>query len=161
MATLPHQFEDTRGRVWTLEIHPVSIRRVREGCGVAIGALLDDNFSGLSALFADPEKLADVLYLLAKEEADARGVTDVDFGKALGAGVLEQAADAFVRAFADFSRSQVRGPLLALAKKAAEYGERATARLGAAIESFDVGKLLTSNDSAGGSQASAESTPPG
>lgn len=56
MARLPHQFEDTRQRVWTLEVHPVSIRRVREGCGVAIGTLLDDKFAGLAALFADPER---------------------------------------------------------------------------------------------------------
>lgn len=160
---LPHQFADTRGRVWSLEVHPHAMRRVREATGFVIGTALNDDMRGLRDLFADVILFCDVLYELVRDDATRGGVTPEDFGKALGGGVVEAAADAFVRALANFSRSQVRTPLLALAEKERQLRERAAAKATAAIDTIDVDAVLAeiSNASAGNSPASPGSTPAG
>ena len=164
-ATQTSTFADSTGRRWPLEIHPLAMKRVRERTGVAIGTLLDDSFAGLRSLFTDPVLLADVLYVLVTDDAARLGVTADDFGRALGRGVMEDAADAFVAALADFSHRRVRAPLLALAGKEREFRAKAADLATAKLVAIDVDEalatLLTSNGSAGGSPASAGSPPPG
>ncbi|HEX5442603.1 MAG TPA: hypothetical protein VFW87_02185, partial [Pirellulales bacterium] len=45
---------------------------------------------------------ADVLYVLCKEDADAKQVSDEDFGRALGGDAIQAAAEALVEELIDF-----------------------------------------------------------
>lgn len=157
-------FTDTAGRVWLVELHPLNMKRVRELTGTNLGAVLNDEMRGLRDLFADAVLFADVLCVLCRDEAEKRNVSDEDFGRALGGGVLEEAADAFLGALADFSRSQVRVPLLALAQKEKEYAARMAAVAAEKIAEIDVDAVIalqTSNGLAGNSPALSASIPPG
>jgi hypothetical protein len=89
-------FKDNADRTWTVAINVTAIKRVRGLLGIDLYKLVDDGFKPLADLMADPVQLVDVLYCLCKEEADARQISDEDFGRALGGDVISVAADAFV-----------------------------------------------------------------
>ena len=97
-----HSFRDNAGRAWTVAINVAAVKRVRGLVGVDLYKLIDDGFKPLAALVGDPVQLADVLYCLCKDEADAKQVTDEDFGRALAGDAITLAADAFVEELIDF-----------------------------------------------------------
>lgn len=97
-----HSFVDNAGRTWVIAINVAVVKRVRGLVGVDLYSLIDDGFKPLGTLVADPVKLADVLYCLCKEEADAKHVSDEDFGRALAGDAITLAADAFVEELIDF-----------------------------------------------------------
>ena len=87
-----HTFNDTLGRTWTVTINVDAIRRVR--------ALLDINLLDaiegklLERLVTDPVLLCDILFALVQPEAQAKNISDEDFGKSLGGDVLDHATSA-------------------------------------------------------------------
>jgi hypothetical protein len=95
-------FTDNLGRAWTVTINVAAIKRVRGLVNVDLYKLVDDGFKPLAALVTDPVQLADVLYCLCKEEADAKQISDEDFGRALAGDAITLAADAFVEELIDF-----------------------------------------------------------
>ena len=88
-------FTDTAGRTWTVTVNVSGIKRVRDL--LAVDLLDVANGDLLSRLADDPVLLVDVLYALLKPEADARGVTDEDFGRGLAGGVLDEASSALMK----------------------------------------------------------------
>lgn len=97
-----HSFQDNAGRTWVIAINVAVVKRVRALVNVDLYKLIDDGFKPLAALVADPVQLADVLYCLCKDEADAKQVSDEDFGRALAGDAITLAADAFVEELIDF-----------------------------------------------------------
>lgn len=101
-----HTFNDTQGRTWTVTINVDAIRRVR--------GLLDINLLDavegklLERLVSDPVLLCDILFALVKPEAEAKNVSDEDFGRALGGDVLDQATTALLEELVDFFPSGKR-----------------------------------------------------
>ena len=101
-----HTFNDTLGRTWTVTINVDAIRRVR--------ALLDVNLLDaiegklLERLVTDPVLLCDILFALVQPEAQAKNITDEDFGKALGGDVLDHASSALLEELVDFFPSARR-----------------------------------------------------
>jgi hypothetical protein len=150
-------FTDTDGRQWRVALTAGDLRPLREHCRVEVGKLLPNKMAGLGELLADPERLIDAVRVLVRGQHPE--VTDEQFGRSLGGDALEDLADAFVRALADFSPRQSRRPLLAILQKAAELETTAADRLTAAVEGLDPAALLTSSVSAGSSPASSASTP--
>jgi hypothetical protein len=97
-----HTFTDNAGRTWTVAINVAAVKRVRGLVNIDLYKLVDDGFKPLGELIADPVQLADVLYCLCKDEADARNVSDEDFGRALYGDAITMAAEAFVEELIDF-----------------------------------------------------------
>jgi hypothetical protein len=95
-------FIDNAGRTWTLQINVAAIKRVRGLVGVDLYKLIDDGMEPLAKLIADPVDLADVLYCLVRNEADAKQITDEQFGRALAGDAITAAADAFLEELIDF-----------------------------------------------------------
>lgn len=158
----PTAFADTAGRRWVVTISYHTLKRVKAATGVEIAKFAANKFRKLGEMLGDIEKFIDVLFVCLEDQIRAAGLTDEDFGRALGGDALEAAADAFVRAFADFSPSQARGPLLSLARKGREYAATVSKRAVEALERIDVAKLpLPSINSAASSPESAASTPEG
>jgi len=97
-----HPFKDTKGRDWQLEITVAAVKRVRSLTGVDCYKLIDDKLQPLVDLMGDPVRLCDVLFALVQRQAQQQGLTDEDFGAALGGDVLGAAAEAFVQELVDF-----------------------------------------------------------
>ncbi len=93
-------FRDNAGRSWLVAIDVAAIKRVRALLTYDLLTVLDGK--GAAPLTSDPVVLVDVLYVLCKPEADRLGVSDEEFGRALGGDALREATDAFVEALIAF-----------------------------------------------------------
>ena len=82
-------FTDNTGRTWTLSVTVGTIKRVRALCNVDLAGVISIESGAqpkvdlLERLGSDPVLLVDVLYAVCKPEADAKGVTDEEFGQAM------------------------------------------------------------------------------
>lgn len=148
------KFADAKGRAWEVLISVGSIRRVRDRLKIDLSKLIDDDFAVLTQVTADLVTLCDVLYVLVEPQATPAGVSDVEFGESLDGDSLERGADALYEAFATFSHSRIREPLLTLAQKGREVRAAATERMEAAGAA-----LAAYSTTATGSPASSASTP--
>ncbi len=103
-----HTFRDNAGRSWEVAVDVAAIKRVRSLLGIDLLGVLDGGqrndspTKGFDPITRDPVIFVDVLYVLCKLEADRIGVTDEEFGRALGGDALREATDAFTEAFISF-----------------------------------------------------------
>ncbi|SRR5579875_2123134 len=156
-----HTFTDNAGRVWTIAVNVATIKRVQGLLKVNLYKLLDDNFKGLGELLGDIIQLVDVLYCLCKEEAEARKVSDEDFGRAMFGDVIHQATEAFLEELIDFFPDpKVRRSLRKIIAESRRVRGRMLDRAEQVLEGFDAdreaNKLLRSF---GIAPESSESTP--
>jgi hypothetical protein len=119
-------FTDTTGRVWTISITVDTVRRVRNTTNidlleVAGGPLIE-------RLVSDPVLLCDVLFAVLRPEAEAKGVTDADFGRALAGDAIDAATSALLEGLVAFFPTPKRRVLAkALEKLTAWQREALTA----------------------------------
>ena len=113
--------------------------------------------SGSLPLLTDLEDdlllLVDVIYALVKPQADAQGVSDVDFGRALGGEAIAGAHEAFWRELADFFRSLKRPAEARAIEKQLAVVNAAMVAAERRIDALDVDVLVA--ETAGGSSSSA------
>jgi len=95
-------FKDSEARSWSLVINVANAKRVRTILGIDFNNVISEGFDAISKIVSNSIDLVDVLYVLCKEEADKRSLTDEDFGRSFNGDVLEAAANAFVEELIDF-----------------------------------------------------------
>ena len=101
-------FTDNTGRTWTLSVTVGTIKRVRALCSVDLAGVIAIESGGqpkvdlLERLGSDPVLLVDVLYAVCKPEADAKGVSDEEFGQAMSGDAIEMATTALLDEVIDF-----------------------------------------------------------
>jgi len=154
-------FTDNLGRAWTVTINVAAIKRVRGLVNVDLYKLVDDGFKPLAALVSDPVQLADVLYCLCKDEADAKQISDEDFGRALAGDAITLAADAFVEELIDFfpdarARTSLKNVLAAGRTVRDKLLDHAEAMIATFDPEAEANRLIASY---GNSPASSASTP--
>lgn len=154
-------FCDSQGRTWSLAITIDAIKRVQGLCGVNLARLLEGDPPLLTRLETDLELLCNVVYALVKPHADELGVSDSQFGAALGGEAIIAAHDAFWSELADFFRSLRRSELVKAIQKQQAMVTAAVRAADQKIEALDVEALLGSipGDSAGNWPASSASSP--
>ncbi len=108
-------FMDNTGRPWTVAINVDSIKRVKSLLGVDLMATVEGGL--LEQLVGNPILLCDIVFALVKPEADAKNVTDEDFGRSMGGDAIDNATTAVLEDLVDFFPSRRRSLLqTALAK---------------------------------------------
>lgn len=158
-------FVDNSGRRWLIQIHVAAVKRLRGLLDVDLYGLIDEEFAGLGKLMSDPVKLVDVIYCLCKDEADKLGVTDEDFGRAMGGDCLTHAADAFLGELTDFfPDARVRTGLhkiLSMSRKVRDtLLTQAMEQMDQEMDRIDVESLVEKlKSSSGNSPESSESIP--
>ena len=101
-------FTDNAGRIWTVAVNVAALKRVRAICNVDLNAIVEMDEKNnpstklLEQLSADPVLLVDVLYAVCKNEADAQGFTDEDFGRAMAGDVIDHATAALLDEIVNF-----------------------------------------------------------
>jgi hypothetical protein len=155
-------FTDTQGRVWTIAVTVDAIKRVRALTGTDLLAVAGGDL--LERLSTDPVLLADVLYAVVQPEADAKQVTDADFGRALAGDVIGTATAALLGDIVDFFPAPKRALLAKALGKLTEVQTLALAAASARVDALDAGNLIdqalaTDGPSSGASPASSVATP--
>ena len=118
-------FKDTEGREWLLSINVAAVKRVRSLIDVDLMGIIEGTL--LEKLVSDPVMLCDVVYCLVKPDADEKGVSDEEFGKAMGGDVLEHATQALLEELADFFPKKKRALLRKALVKLKALEEKALA----------------------------------
>jgi len=118
-------FTDNAGRTWSVSLNVDALKRVRSLCDVDLMNVVQDNGTLLARLADDPVLLCDVLYAVCREEAQAQGVTDVEFGRAMGGDAIAGAADALLQELVGFFPSPKRGVLARVLEKMRKYQDKA------------------------------------
>ena len=93
-------FSDNQGRTWTVTINVECIKRVKTLLGVNLLDAIEGEL--VERLVTDPVLLCDCVYAICKPEAEARGITDEDFGRAMAGDAIEHACTALLEELVDF-----------------------------------------------------------
>ncbi len=96
-------FNDNAGRTWTIAINVDAIKRVRSLLEVDLLEIVEGKL--IERLIRDPVLLCDVVYAVCKPEADAKGVSDEEFGRAMAGDAIEHATKALLEDLVGFSPS--------------------------------------------------------
>lgn len=93
-------FNDNAGRVWTVCVNVDAIKRVRSLAQVDLMEVVGGKL--LERITTDPVLLCDILYAICKTEAEAKNVTDEDFGRMLAGYAIDAATTALLEELVDF-----------------------------------------------------------
>lgn len=154
-------FKDTQDREWVIEINVAAIKRVRGLLSIDLYKAADDGLQGLADIVGDPVQLVDVLFVLCRDQATERGVSDEDFGRAMGGDVLLNASEAFVEELVDFfPEPRARAALRKVIDTGRHLRDRLIDRAEAQINAIDLdSEAETLVASLTGSRESSASTP--
>jgi hypothetical protein len=155
-------FNDNAGRSWTVQVNVDAIKRVRDLAQVNLLEVVEGKL--LERLIGDPVLLCDVIYCLCKPEADGKGISDVDFGRAMGGDAIDGATTALLEELVDFFPQAKRR---VLAKALAKLQKLQTAALAAVETRLDSPELdrqlaqqLAQLQSLSGSAPASSASPP-
>ena len=103
-------FTDNTGRPWSVAINVDALKRVKTLLDVnllevAEGKVVDGKVVPgglLERLTSDPILLCDVIYAVCKPEADAKEISDEDFGRAMAGDAIDVATTALLEDLVDF-----------------------------------------------------------
>src|SRR5690606_18405993 len=93
-------FNDNAGRTWTVAINVDAIKRVKSLLGVNLLDAVEGKL--IEQLVSDPVMLCDVLYVLCKPEADAKQVSDEDFGRSMAGDAIDHGTTCLLEELVDF-----------------------------------------------------------
>lgn len=138
-------FKDKNGREWVLAIDGPTIKMVREELqGLDLADLTGKSYDRLAT---DIVLFVDCLWLLCREQAQAAGIDDVQFGKSLDGDAVDRATVAMQESMANFFPPSSRALFLATTTKTLRVRqlgmERAVTRINdpsletASLESLD------------------------
>ena len=155
-------FTDNAGRVWTVQVNVDAIKRVRDLAQVNLLEVVEGKL--LERLISDPILLCDVIYCLCKPEADAKSISDVEFGRAMAGDAIDGATTALLEELVDFFPQAKRR---VLAKALAKLQKLQTAALAAVETRLDspelekqmAARLAQLESSSGSAPESSASTP--
>ena len=133
-------FKDKKGRGLQLELNITIVKQVK---ALLKFDLLDiAKAQPIQRLASDPILLVDTLYVVCREQAEERKVSDEDFGRGMGGDVLDEAATAFIEEYIDFFQRADRANLRA-AWEATKKAIDATSKvIGERISKLNIDELV-------------------
>ncbi|MEP0848686.1 MAG: hypothetical protein HRF50_17915 [Phycisphaerae bacterium] len=158
-------FTDNAGRTWTIAINVDVLKRVRGLVDVNLLDIIDGKL--IERLYRDPVLLCDVVYAVCKPEADAKSVSDEDFGRAMAGDAIEQATKALLEELVLFSPSpRDRANLQRVLETTWQVMDKARDLVEARLATVDAEQivaqaLVTSGTSSGSAPGSPASIPAG
>ena len=93
-------FKDNADRTWTVTVNVDAIKRVRSLLDIDLMQAVEGKL--IERLIGDPVLLCDIIYCVCKEDADAKGITDEEFGRAMAGDAIELATTAMLEELVDF-----------------------------------------------------------
>ncbi len=161
-------FKDNAGRTWTVSITVDAIKRVRGLLEVDLLEVVGGKL--IDRLITDPVLLCDIVYAVCKPEADAQGVSDEDFGRAMAGDAIEHATTALLEELVSFSPSpRDRANLKRVLDTTRRVMDKARDLVEQRIESGELDRIAEEalqdhvggvGDSSGNSPGSSASIPP-
>lgn len=155
-------FKDNADRTWAVTVNVDAIKRVRSLLSIDLMEAVEGKL--IERLIGDPVLLCDVIYCVCKGDADAKGITDEEFGRAMAGDAIELATTALLEELIDFFPQGKRQLLRKALAKLETLQETMLAVVSERLDSPELDAQLLAElrklgDSSGVSPASSESTP--
>ena len=102
---MAQSFTDGSGRVWQVTVDVAGLKAVRALTGIDLlkaGTKGGGEIVALQDALSSPVDVGDILYVLCKQQAESRRMTDEDFGRMLAGDVYGHAQLALVEAIVSF-----------------------------------------------------------
>ena len=93
-------FQDNESRDWELAVNVDAVKRVKAHLDVDLLEAVEGKL--LERLVGDPVLLCDVIYVICSPQAEAAGVSDEDFGRAMAGDAIDSATMALLEDLVDF-----------------------------------------------------------
>jgi hypothetical protein len=153
-------FKDNADRTWTVTVNVDAIKRVRSLLNIDLMEAVEGKL--IERLIGDPVLLCDVIYCVCKENADAKGITDEEFGRSMAGDAIELATTALLEELVDFFPQGKRQLLRKALAKLETLQETMLAVVSERLDSPELDAQLLAElrklgDSSGASPASSES----
>lgn len=137
------QFTDSAGKTWAISLTIDAVKRIRGLLGVNLLEIEAGDPPLLTRLGLDIILLCDVIYAAIKPQTEAAGVTDEQFGAALGGEFIKAAQDAFYSELVDFFRGLGRPDLAKAVDAQRRMIDRTIKQITTRIEHLDVEAEVT------------------
>jgi hypothetical protein len=136
-------FTDSAGRTWTIAVTVDAIKRV-EGLikGVNLANLTNGDPPLLTRLETDVMLLCDVIFALVKPQAEQLGVSDEEFGRAMGGDAIMAAHDTFWEELTDFFRQLRRTDTARAIEKQIALVKATVEAIEQRVETLDVSSVI-------------------
>lgn len=135
-------FKDNADRDWTLAVNVQSLKRVKDLLAVDLTRLNEGDPPLITRLSTDVILICDVIFALVKPEADAKQVTDEEFGRGMGGDALSSAYRAFTEELSDFFQKLGRSDLAQVVTTQNRMVEAAVSATRQKIEAIDLKALI-------------------
>ena len=152
-------FKDNQGRKWTVTINVSAIKRVRAELDMDLLEAIEGKL--LERMVGDPILLCDILYVLVKPEADEKGITDEDFGRAMAGDAIDAACQAFIGELVDFFPKGRREVLTEAVAKVRQIEAKVLSRTMQRLQTVEVDALIEKALAEAGPPPSAPPKPAG
>lgn len=115
VSTLPPEpvFTDKHGNKWSIELTVGVVEDVNKVTGFDFDAAIAKPEKLAELVLQSPRKLAEILWVLCEEQANARDITPEQFGRSLTRNAIDSAADALIAAIVLFYPRASAGRALA------------------------------------------------
>jgi hypothetical protein len=118
-----HQFIDSKGRPWHLEINCDTVEEVKADCGVNLLDLADPDSNLLKELNIFPPLLAKLLFSALADQAKVKEVDAREFRRSMSGDAMTEATDALFAEIVLFCPKHRRSLLQAVLDKSREVEE--------------------------------------
>ena len=134
-------FTDNAARAWTIQVNVDALKRVKSLLEVDLMEAVDGKL--LQRMLDEPILLCDIIYALCKPQADAAGVKDEDFGRAMAGDAIDNATQALLEELVDFFPQRRRALLTKVLDKLKKLDSLALATVTDRIEKIDLDKVMS------------------
>jgi hypothetical protein len=133
------RFVDNAQRTWSLDLNVTLLRQIKQDLDVDLYRL--DDQSMLMRLASDPFLLAEVLYLVCREQAESQGVSPESFGTGLAGDAIDAASTALLEAIADFFPNPRKQLVRGVIAKLKDLDQAMLDQAAAELEAIDIQTL--------------------
>lgn len=159
------KFKTLDGKEWVVEVTYLTVKRVRDLCGVNLLDICNLDKESLSGWVADDLRVLEVICAVVRPQLAAIDMSDEDFFAACDGGVLKEAVERLVDQVSDFFQEPRRGLVKKVIAKLRETERKMEAQaeraINAALNQCDFEEVLKTHGSSDSTSPGSSASSPG
>jgi uncharacterized protein YdaU (DUF1376 family) len=159
------KFKTLDGKEWVVEVTYLTVKRVRDLCGVNVLDICNLDKESLSGWVADDLKVLEVICAVVRPQLAAIDMADDEFFAVCDGQVLKEAVERLVDQVSDFFQEPRKGLVKKVIAKLRETERKMEAQAKRAIEQVlsqcDFEEALKTHGSSGSTSPASPESPPG
>ena len=159
------KFKTLDGKEWVIEVTYLTVKRVRDLCGVNVLDICNLDKESLSGWVADDLKVLEVVCAVVRPQLASLDISDEDFFATCDGGTLKEAVERLVDQVSDFFQEPRKGLVKKVIRKLRETERKMEAQaekaIDAALSQCDFEAALRTHGSSGSTSPASSASSPG